>query len=351
MLNSLNIKNLTVFPESNLDFSKQLNVIIGENGTGKTHLLKIIYSALATSWEEGRKPSHTTPTKTLMQSRLAEKLVNVFRPESLGRLARRKQGRERCDIQLIFENPQFDFAFSFSTNSKTEVLLEKVPESWLDIASVYLPTRDLLTIFPNFVSLYEGHYLEFEETWRDTCLLLGAPLQRGPKEKRIQDLLAPLESAMGGAIILDKNGRFYLTSERGRFEMPLVAEGQRKLAMLARLIATGVLLDRGFLFWDEPEANLNPLLIKQVARSIISLSQAGIQVFIATHNLFLLRELEILITDEKNAPFSARFFGLHFSGDSVLVRQGDAIDEIGEITTLDEELAQSDRFIQSGISG
>ncbi|MCT7978121.1 AAA family ATPase [Laspinema olomoucense] len=351
MLNSLNIKNLTVFSEVYLNFSQQLNVIIGENGTGKTHLLKIIYSALATSWEEGRKPSNNSPTKTLMQSRLAEKLVNVFRPESLGRLARRKQGRNRCDIQLVFENSQFDFAFSFSTNSKTEVLLEKVPECWLDIASVYLPTRELLTIFPNFVSLYESHYLEFEETWRDTCLLLGAPLQRGPQEKRIQHLLAPLESAMGGAIIFDKNGRFYLTNESGRFEMPLVAEGQRKLAMLARLIANGMLLDKGFLFWDEPEANLNPLLIKQVARSIVSLSQAGIQVFIATHSLFLLRELEILMTDPQNSAFSARFFGLHFSDDNVLVRQGDAIDEIGEITTLDEELAQSDRFIQSVISG
>jgi predicted ATPase len=350
MLNSLNVKKLTVFPEVNLNFSKKLNVIVGENGTGKTHLLKIIYSAVATSWEEGKKPFNNSPTKTLMQSRLAEKLVNVFRPESLGRLARRKQGRNRCDIQLSFENPQFDFAFSFSTNSKTEVLLEKVPESWLDIAPVYLPTRELLTIFPNFVSVYEGHYLEFEETWRDTCLLLGAPLQRGPKEKRIQELLAPLELAMGGAIILDKNGRFYLTNESGRFEMPLVAEGQRKLAMLARLIANGMLLDKGFLFWDEPEANLNPLLIKQVARSIVSLSQqAEIQVFIATHSLFLLRELEILMTAHKNSPFSARFFGLHFSDDSVLVRQGDEIDEIGEITTLDEQLAQSDRFIQSGI--
>jgi ABC-type transporter Mla maintaining outer membrane lipid asymmetry ATPase subunit MlaF len=120
--------------------------------------------------------------------------------------------------------------------------------------------------------------------------------------------------------------------------------------MLARLIANGMLLDKGFLFWDEPEANLNPLLIKQVARSIVSLSQqAEIQVFIATHSLFLLRELEILMTAHKNSPFSARFFGLHFSDDSVLVRQGDEIDEIGEITTLDEQLAQSDRFIQSGI--
>ena len=347
MLDNLSIKNLTVFPEANLQFSRHLNVIIGENGTGKTHLLKMAYSALATSWEEGRKPTHSLPTKALLQTRLAEKLVNVFRPESLGRLARRKQGRERCDIKLNFENRQFNFAFSFATNSKTEVLLEQVPADWLDAASVYLPTRELLTIFPNFVSVYEGHYLEFEETWRDTCLLLGAPLQRGPKEKRIQELLKPLESAMGGSIELDTNGRFYLKNENGRFEMPLVAEGQRKLAMLARLIATGVLLDKGALFWDEPEANLNPCLIKEVAQSIMNLSNSGTQVFLATHSLFLLRELEILMANQRDAKVNPRFFGLHFSEGSVVVKQGDAIDEIGNITALDEDLAQSDRFLDN----
>ena len=347
MLKSLNIKNLTVFPEANLHFSRHLNVIVGENGTGKTHLLKMAYSALATSWEEGRKPTSSLPTKTLMQTRLAEKLINVFRPESLGRLARRKQGRERCDIKLQFNNQQFNIAFSFATNSKTEVVLEQIPEDWLDAASIYLPTRELLTIFPNFVSVYEGHYLEFEETWRDTCLLLGSPLQRGPKEKRIQELLKPLELAMGGSIELDTNGRFYLKNENGRFEMPLVAEGQRKLAMLARLIATGVLLDKGALFWDEPEANLNPRLIKQVAQSIINLSNAGIQIFLATHSLFLLRELEILMASNSNAKVNPRFFGLHFSDGGVLIKQGNAIDEIGNIAALDEDLDQSNRFLDS----
>lgn len=347
MLDNLSIRNLTVFPYANLQFSKHLNVIVGENGTGKTHLLKMAYSALYTSWEEGRRPTNSLPTKTLMQTRLAEKLINVFRPESLGRLARRKQGRDRCDIKLKFEDKKFNFSFSFATNSKTEVVLEQIPEDWLDAASVYLPTRELLTIFPNFVSVYEGHYLEFEETWRDTCLLLGAPLQRDSKEKRIQELLKPLELAMGGSIELDTNGRFYLKNENGRFEMPLVAEGQRKLSMLARLIATGVLLDKGALFWDEPEANLNPRLIKQVAQSIVNLSNAGIQVFIATHSLFLLRELEILMSSNRNVKVNPRFFGLHFLNGSVVVKQGDAIDEIGNITALDEDLAQSDRFLDS----
>ncbi len=90
-----------------------------------------------------------------------------------------------------------------SLMSKSEVSIEKLPLVWMDIPLVYLPTRELLTIYSDFIAVYEGHYLEFEETWPDTCLLLGALLQRGMKEKRIKELLEPLEMAMGGAIELD----------------------------------------------------------------------------------------------------------------------------------------------------
>lgn len=347
-LQKLAIKNLTVFSEVDLIFSKSLNIVVGENGAGKTHLLKTAYSVIATLWEEGRGPNATMPTKTHLQGKLADKLVNVFRPEALGRLARRKPGRERCEIRLEFDDAKYATSLSFAINSKTEVALDVTPSSWLEASAAYFPTRELLTIFPNFVSIYAGHYLEFEETWRDTCLLLGEPLQRGPKAKRIQELLAPIESAMGGKIELDKGGRFYLNTPSGRLEMPLVAEGQRKLGMLARLIATGALLDQGFLFWDEPEANLNPLLIKELAKSILSLSSSGIQVFLATHSLFLLREIEILASQQTFSKISPRFFGLHKHEDgSIGVSQGDSIDDIGDITMLDEELAQSDRFIEA----
>lgn len=345
MLKRMTIKNLTVFPEADLRFGKNLNVIVGENGAGKTHLLKAAYSVLAASWEEGRKPNAQAPTKTVLQTRVADKLVNVFRPEYLGRLARRKQGRERCDIQLKFDKEDLDISFSFATNSKSEVGIEQMPKQWVNVAPAYIPTRELLTIFPNFVAVYEGHYLEFEETWRDTCLLLGAPLQRGPKEYRIRQLLDPLEDAMGGSIELDRNGRFYLRNASGRMEMPLVAEGIRKLAMLAYLIASGALLDQGYLFWDEPEANLNPRLVKQVARSIVSLASSGIQIFMATHSLFLLRELDILFADSANKDLKAKFFGLQSENGGIAVTQGDSLDDIGDIASLEESLQQSDRYL------
>jgi len=119
----------------------------------------------------------------------------------------------------------------------------------------------LLTIYPGFVSLYETTQLPFEETWRYTCVLLGAPLVKGPRLKKIKKMLVPLEEAMGGKVELDKAGRFYPDLDGISMEMHLVAEGLRKLAMIARLISTGSLIDKGYLFWDEPDSNLNPKVI------------------------------------------------------------------------------------------
>lgn len=348
MLKKMNIRNLTVFPEVSLDFAEGLNVVTGENGSGKSHLLKTAYSVIAASYEEGRKTHSGDPTKTGMQKRYAEKLVHVLRPESLGRLARRKQGRERCELSFFFSDPRLDCGFGFATASKSEVQIDTLPSAFESDAPVFLPTRELLTLFPGFVSMYESRYLEFDETHRDACLLLGAPALKGPRQRRAAGLLETLETAMDGRVILDANGRFYLSIPgQGRMEMTLVAEGLCKLAMVARLIATGSLLDRGYLFWDEPEANLNPRLVKQAARVILELCKNGIQVFIATHSLFLLRELDILSRDPAFEPVRQRYFALHPCPEGVSVEQGDTVEAMETLILLDEELSQSDRYMDA----
>lgn len=210
MLRTLTAKNLTVFPEANLMFAPGLNVIVGENGCGKSHLLKVAYSVMAASCEEGKKPTASEPTKTVLQKVLADKLGNVMRPESLGRLARRKQGRERCELGLTFSDSKLNCEFSFATSSKSEVQVDTLPKTWHAKVPVFLPTRDLLSIYPNFVAVYDNYYLEYEETYRDTCVLLGAPALKGAREKQASAILAPLEHAMGGSVVLEKTGRFYL---------------------------------------------------------------------------------------------------------------------------------------------
>ncbi len=349
MLKSLSIENLTVFPQADFTFGKNLNIIIGENGSGKTHLLKIAYCAIAVSAKGFKNSSSELPTKSFLATALAEKLRNVFKPDELGRLARRRQGHSTCHIKYTFNPPELDLEFSFKTPTKEEVVIVKAPTSWAEKLPVFLPSRELLTISPGFISLYETTHLPFEETWRDTCILLGAPLAKGPREKGIKELLAPIEEAMGGSVEADKSGRFYLNVATGSMEMHLVAEGLRKLATVARLIATGSLLDKGYLFWDEPESNLNPKIIKTVAKSILQIAASGIQVFIATHSLFLLRELHIL-QQREYSKIDTRCFGLHIESDgAVSVHQGTTMDDVGSIAALDEDLQQSERYINTEI--
>lgn len=343
MINNLNITNFTLFSDAKLHFGRGLNLFIGENGTGKSHILKLAYCLVSSLTEN--KAEREAPTKALLQEAIAVKLKKVFRPDELGRLASRKKGRNRAEIACAFADGPLNLDFSFSTESRTEVKIDKLPGQWLEKLPVFIPTRELMSIYPNFVSIYDTtEGLEIEATWRDTCLLLGALEKRGPKEQAIKELLQPLEEAMGGTIELDKGGRFYLKLPSGKMEMHLVAEGLRKLAMVARLISTGSLLEKGYLFWDEPEANLNPKVVKQVAKTILHLARNGIQVFVATHSLFLMREIHIL-QQQDSEPLDARFFGLHPKGDGVEVVSGKTMDEVGDITSLDEELQQSERYM------
>ena len=351
MLRQINLKNLTVFQDATFQFSEKLNLIVGENGTGKSHVLKTGYSIVnvcANSATDRNGANGEAPTKSFLQKALAEKLIGVLRPDQLGRIARRKQGRERCEVKAKFSSGN-ELGFSFNSTSKKEVVVDSANKDWLEKLPVFIPTRELLTIAPGFVSLYETTHLPFEETYRDTCVLLGAPLARGPREEKIKALLVPIEAAMGGKVEVDEAGRFYLKQDSGnKIEMHLVAEGLRKLAMLARLIATGQLVDTGYLFWDEPEANLNPKVIKTLAKTILDLGNSGIQVFVATHSLFLMREIDILVSHDQYKETKPRFFGLHPSEDGVGVLQGDSVDDIGEITSLQEDLHQSDRFLTTG---
>ncbi|MCY4498086.1 MAG: AAA family ATPase [Rhodospirillaceae bacterium] len=347
MLRSLRVSNFTVFPEVRLDFARGLNVIVGENGTGKTHLLKLPYAVAAVSSEEGRRRDSRVPTKAFLQARIAEKLVDVFRPEDarLGRLTRRQQGRNRCEVSIHFMQRRTSIAFNFASQNKSEVVVDRTPRKWVDEKPVYLPPRELLTIYPGFVSLYETHDVEFEETLRDTCLLLGAPTVRGPRRIRVANLLEPLEDQIG-RVVLESNGRFYLRQPgKATMEMPLVAEGWRKLAMLSRLIATGSILEKGVLFWDEPEANLNPKLIREVARAILRICESGVQVIVATHSLFLLREFELLLKREFS-EVDQRYFALRHDENGVQISQSGEVGEVDPLVLLDEELKQSDRYLE-----
>jgi energy-coupling factor transporter ATP-binding protein EcfA2 len=355
MLKSVSFSNFTSIPSDTWRFSTGLNVIVGENGLGKSHVLKALYSIL-NSLKPGGTQFNSVATekigKAQLEKSIADELIGNMRPDTLGRLVKRKQGRNRAEVSASFKDSRLDTSFSFATNSKTQVDITALPTSALAKPPVFIPTREMITLCPWFVSFFDSYNVPFEKTWRDTVLLLGAPSLRGPREKKVSELLSPVENALGGKVEVDANGRFFLRVNGGRMEAALVAEGLRKFAMLARLISTGVLLEQGYLFWDEPETNLNPKLIRVLAQVIVALADQGIQIFLATHSVFLLREIAIL-TGGRKRKSQSRYFSLAASGDDEvsMLEQGTEIDELRTLVLLDEELLQSDRYVASSLHG
>ncbi len=343
-ISRLKVNNFTAFEQCDFEFSASLNLFVGQNGTGKTHILKLLYSITESAY---RPKSKSISEKSYVANHIADKLIGVFRPDHLYRLCRDTGDQRQCEV--VCECTMFkQLVFVLLPKADSPFLVDFSNIQWLEKRPVFLPPRELLSLLPGFAALYENSHIPFEETYRDTCLLLEAPLAKGYRADRLGVILEPIEQAIGGHVSITSTGQVYLEQAGVLREIHLVAEGYRKLAMVARLIATGHLAKGGFLFWDEPEANLNPKIIKIVARTILHLCRGGVQVFVATHSLFLLRELDILLQTAEFSGTPARFFGLHPGANGVDVMQGDSIDDIGEITSLREELSQSDRYLETG---
>ena len=77
MLHSLHAKNFDHFSDIDLKFGR-VNVLTGENGSGKTNLLKLLYVVLA--WDSAAEPSLDT-LKLLLAS---EFRTRVFQRCSTG---------------------------------------------------------------------------------------------------------------------------------------------------------------------------------------------------------------------------------------------------------------------------
>jgi len=85
------------------------------------------------------------------------------------------------------------------------------------------------------------------------------------------------------------------------------AEGYRKLGLLWKLIENKHIDEGTVLFWDEPEANINPQLIPDLVEILLELSRNGVQIFIASHDYFLPKYFEVLAKEEDSVAFHSLY--------------------------------------------
>ena len=276
----LKLQRFTAFEDLDFKPSPGINVLVGANGTGKTHLMKAAYAACDVS---------------RTGNNLAEKLTRVFMPSgrSIGRLVKRRRESSTCTVRVSRGKLQLGLSFSNHTKAFASARVRGA-SSWnaAPVESVYIPVKEMLANAPGFRSLYAQREIHFEEIYDDIVARAYIPVLRGPVTLERKRLLASLQKTIAGKVTV-KNEEFFLRSKGGNLEFPLLAEGMRKLGLLWLLVQNGTLLDGSVLFWDEPETNLNPKLFESVIMILLELQRMGVQIFLATHDYAILKELDL----------------------------------------------------------
>lgn len=348
MLKRLHLRNFTVFENADFEFGKGLNVIVGTNGTGKSHVLKAGYVLLHNLLQRLRDGpvSQEVLEDYSQKAFLREKLINVFQPEPSDdvELIRHFMSVPEASVALTADYPigQFANSVTFSPKkSKTTYTIPSYNEGVNLAHPIFIPAKEVLSL-SWLLSVYEYRRVRVDETYPDILRLLAVPALR-EVPSTVSVLILRLRQIINGDVE-EAFGRYYLSSPgQPRMEINLVAEGLRKFATLYKLLANGTLTPDTTLFWDEPEANLNPALLKDMAAVLAELARAGFQIILATHSLFLMKELHIIAQRE---PMPIRYFGLSTeNGGPTQVAAADKLTALPNLVALDVEMTQSDVFL------
>ena len=351
MITKIDFENFTAFQKLQISLSPRVNVIIGSNGTGKTHLLKAIYGLGLIA--DGQYPERSDEGFATTAS---GKFLRIFSTED-----------DRVGVLA-----------SKGAQSKTRLLLEKSDESGVDVAfgsrsqyleftsgkmslkpaekPVYIPTKEVLSLVRGI--RHPDHdratvEMIFDDGYMNLAELLVQP---GFDEKssdhledpRLSNVIRDLVALVGGRYRSKNEGGFdfqpgryeevarpktdegenkskaqiakaYQDSTQTRFisngdqafPTAMTAEGYRKIGVLHRLLCNGSISPgkTGALLWDEPESNLNPKLMKKLVQVLLELSRNGQQIILATHDYVLLKWLDLLM--DKGKEDHIRFHAIY----------------------------------------
>ena len=346
MIEFLELKNFTAFTGLTLDFSSKINVIIGENGTGKTHLLKAAYGLCAGAPLFKNKPD---TSKDELEAELTAKLLRLFMPldDKLGRM-HRQGAADQAYLSARFAGGQ-KIAATFFNNSKALAVQNSANYEQYQAEAVFIPTKEVLSLVKGMTDKTHDHKtveLIFDDGYVD---LANAMMKSGHEDTetwvnldpRLNAIIPQLVGLIGGRYQWENGGfcfqagkyvekaspkrtkakaaQMYQDSTVTEFEATsghlyssgMTAEGFRKVGILHRLLSNGTISPgtSGPLFWDEPESNMNPKLMKSLVQILLELSRNGQQIILATHDYVLLKWFDLLM--EKGKEDHVRYHCLY----------------------------------------
>lgn len=362
MITRLELKKFTAFTDLAIDFSPKINVIIGENGNGKTQLLKSVYALCV----GGALQVGSTDDELALA--LTRKLVRLLMPldDKLGNM-RRPGERGNAQLKATFALGE-ELALTF--NGTSEVATVDLNSAYANYRAepIFVPTKEVLSLVRGMTDANHDQRtveLIFDDGYLDLAQMLLRDSVDDPESKnnldpRFDSIVPKLANLIGGRYQLENGGfRFqsgtyieklgqssaetkapqvfqtastrFVPAKTAVLSSGMTAEGFRKIGVLQRLLTNGTLNPgvSGPLLWDEPESNLNPKLMKLLVEILLELSRNGQQVILATHDYVLLKWIDLLM--DKGKGDHVKFHALYRDAETGEVKV-DSMDDYRAIT-------------------
>ena len=349
MIKSVLLKNFMGYSEFNSGEFASVNVFIGKNDTGKTGLLKLLYVSAKTIDVYAKRIQNED---VIFKKLIAEKLNDSYQPgkKGLGELVS-KITKEKLSVDIEFSHKKLDyqeklhFSFGESTTNTIVDCQDSIKPISENFRCLFIPAKEVLTSLKAIRATRDNlHIPGFDDTYLDLIRALVIPSQQGNLISELKEVNKRLEELFEGHIEQQADDDFLFKKGNTEFSMQLTAEGVKKIGIITTLIRNRQLNSNAVLFLDEPETTLHPEATRELVEMLMLMAKSGIQIFIATHNYFVLKQLHL--TAKRNEISTNCYSLSREKGKSIVSRVYDLKNEFPENPISDEAIKMSDEEVK-----
>jgi AAA15 family ATPase/GTPase len=327
MINKVVIKNFGALTDIKWENLGKINLIIGENSSGKSFLLKALYSTMRTIEEYKRGDDRRSESEIL-----TEKLYWTFQTEKIGDLVS-KNAADLLSCEITHNDKEFAYRFGKDTTKNIQSLTNRTSPRASN--SIFIPAKEVLSLYHLILESREKDKLfGFDDTYLDLVRALALPRKGGKNYAEFADSRKALEDILGGKVEYDESSkRWQFKKGNQKYAIGVTAEGIKKIAILDSLLANRYLDTESIIFIDEPESALHPAAISKFLDIIYVLADRGIQFFLASHSYFVIKKLYLIARQKQLAiPF------ISLSGNGGKVEYDDLLKGMPDNSIINESI-------------
>ncbi|MCD8118840.1 MAG: ATP-binding protein [Lachnospiraceae bacterium] len=295
-IEQLAMKNYGVIGDLYCDKFSGINLIIGENGTGKTYFLKSLYSAVR-ALEEYKRGDDIRSLNDV----LSEKLRWTFQVDKLGDMVTRT-AKDELEFGIKIGELKTKYQLSADVSGKVETVTE--PAKGKEGNSIFIPAKEVLSLYSIILESREvDKVFGFDDTYYDLAKALRISPSIGEKSAMFAKARKMVGDVIDGKVDYDdhKGKWYYKNRSNQQFSIGSTSEGVKKIAIMDRLLSNRYLDENSIIFIDEIEAALHPEAICQYLDMVDNIAgEMGVQVFISSHSYFVIKKLLLIAMKREN---------------------------------------------------